>query len=221
MKIKSFSFIALRILLLALKSTAQPPPTVQCPTLLPDQHVSSVQCENQDGSVVEVNGPRTFNCKLSWVAIRARTNTHEQEEQPLNEEGGQCKVWVFQFSDNGLVQQSCCGEVGDGHVVRVSRAQQQQDQGWDPAQEWLEFHEELEEPVQHFQMDNGPLGEDEDEDEDYDDEIEEGQKEDKEEVHDDDDGEEDEYADEEEDVNEDGDGDIEFGAGSQHIFVAD
>ncbi|OAQ60444.1 hypothetical protein VFPPC_06583 [Pochonia chlamydosporia 170] len=211
MKANSFSFIALRILLLAITSTAQPPPTIQCPSLPPDQPVSRIQCENHDGSVVEVSGPRPFNCKLSWVAIRAqttKTTTHEQQE-PLNEERGQCALWLFQFSDDGLVQQSCCGEAGEGLVIRVSRVQDQHDEDWEPAQEWMEFHEGVEEPVQHLQMDDAPVGGDGVEQHDDEDGDEHG------------DADEDGYEDEYEDDYEDEDGDIEFGTGQQHIFEVD
>lgn len=80
----------------------------------------------------------------------------------------------------------------------------------------MEFHEEIEEPVQHLQMDDTPVGGDV---------VHEAS--DGVEQHDDDgegergDADEDGYEDEYEDDYEDEDGDIEFGTGQQHIFEVD
>ncbi|KAF5009703.1 hypothetical protein FDECE_4112 [Fusarium decemcellulare] len=187
MKTNLFSFIVIHILVVPLRSMAQPHPTIQCPVLPPDQHISRIQCEKHDGSVVEVDGPGSFNCRLSYVAIRPgsiKDNTYQQQEA-FNDEHDQCELWVLQFSDGGLVQQSCCGEAGERLVNRVSRPQEQQVPDWDPAQLPLEFQDGVKDPVPHFQIDDRALSEGEEnedngnEDE-YEDEYEESEEEEEE-----------------------------------------
>ncbi|KAJ3525321.1 hypothetical protein NM208_g11690 [Fusarium decemcellulare] len=184
MKTNLFSFIVIHILVVPLQSLAQPHPTIQCPVLPPDQHISRIQCEKHDGSVVEVDGLGSFNCRLSYVAIRPgsiKDNTYQQQEA-FNDEHDQCELWVLQFSDDGLAQQSCCGEAGERLVNRVSRPQEHQVPDWDPAQLPLEFQDGVKDPVRHFQMDDRALSEEEenedngDEDE-YEDEEEEYEEE--------------------------------------------
>ncbi|KAF4450209.1 hypothetical protein F53441_6643 [Fusarium austroafricanum] len=160
-------FSALCILILPFQSTAESHPTITCPTLSPDQHVSSTQCERYDGSVVEVDGHGLFNCKLSYVAIRSQiTKSHtNQEQEPLHGENEQCEVWLLQFSDEGVAQKSCCGEVGEGLVKRVTGAQKVQDPDLDSAQQPLQFQDNIEEPVQRFEKDDLTVTEDDEDDE--------------------------------------------------------
>ncbi|KAJ4116173.1 hypothetical protein NW768_011146 [Fusarium equiseti] len=97
--------------------------TLKCPSLAPNHHISPIQCEKADGTVVEVDSTNAFNCKLSYMAIRPGTimpTMHRAHTDPLHHEAEECQLWVLQFSDNGLVQQSCCGAAGEGLVTRLA-----------------------------------------------------------------------------------------------------
>jgi len=114
-----------------------------------------------DGSVVEVDSTNPFHCKLSYMAIRPSTimpTMHRAHTDPLHHEAEECQFWVLQFSDSGLVQQSCCGAgvvtrlTGKqvGHAVGVPPVQNPRP-AQDPVKAQEPFAAEwIHQPVQHM-----------------------------------------------------------------------
>ncbi|KAF4943238.1 hypothetical protein FGADI_13543 [Fusarium gaditjirri] len=159
--------VAFYILLFPQIFASQVQPTIQCPSLSPNQRISRIHCENYDGSVVEVHGPGPFLCKLSYVAIRSESSegSINQQQESLSDENGKCELFLLQFSDDGLVHQSCCGEAGEGLVNRHSRKGELQDSYLDPMQQPLDIQGEVPESFQHLQTNDGAVSEDDEGDE--------------------------------------------------------
>ncbi|KAF5534245.1 hypothetical protein FPHYL_13467, partial [Fusarium phyllophilum] len=153
--------VALCILLLPQILATQVQTTIQCPSLAPNQHVSRIQCEKYDGSVVEVNDHEPFFCKLSYIAIRSESSegsTDQQQEHPIAE-NGKCELLLLQFSDDGHVKQSCCGDAGEGLVGRYSLKGEFQQPDLGKMEQPLEFQGEVPESVQYSQADGSAASE--------------------------------------------------------------
>ncbi|CCT63287.1 uncharacterized protein FFUJ_00080 [Fusarium fujikuroi IMI 58289] len=201
MKTNIVVLIALDILPVLSKSTGDPENQIQCPSLLPNQHISRLHCKTADGSLIHVDGPGPFDCEISYVAIRPPTSigsTNQDPEELTTNKPGHCELLLIKLTDDGLVQHGCCK---GGTAVFVTQEHQVL-QPVDP-------NNSMQKPIRHLQSDDQIIDEklqtkseeelkdgydDEDDDDDDDEGTDKG-----EEDYDDDDIEEEDDEDEEED----------------------
>ncbi|VTT72415.1 unnamed protein product [Fusarium fujikuroi] len=111
MKTNIVVLIALNILPVLSKSTGDPENQIQCPSLLPNQHISRLHCKTADGSLIHVDGSGPFDCEISYVAIRPPTSigsTNQDPEELTTNKPGHCELLLIKLTDDGLVQHGCC-----------------------------------------------------------------------------------------------------------------
>ncbi|KAF4498694.1 hypothetical protein FAGAP_5172 [Fusarium agapanthi] len=197
MKIKIVALVALDILPVLSKSTADREIQIQCPSLHPNQHVSRLHCRMADGSLIHVDGPGPFDCEMSYVAVRPQTvkgNKNQDSEETPNKGSENCELLLIKFTCDGVVHHGCCK---DG--VAVFAPQEHQVPGPQP----IDPIDGMQKPIQHLHKDDQIMDEklqtksEEglNEEDDYDDDDEEA-----------DEGEED-YEDEDDDTEEEGEDD--------------
>ncbi|KAF5671211.1 hypothetical protein FHETE_4181 [Fusarium heterosporum] len=159
MKVASFSLVSFYLLLFAYQCAAEPSKTIQCPEIHPSQHISPIMCKTSDGSVLEVDSSHLFSCELSYVAVRSSAvedNTRGAKQGPSN--NGTCQVWLVQFTGDGIVQQSCCGEAGEKLVNLAYRAEGSLAKRVNQDQRMVEEQR----PVNHMQTDDEAVTSDQD-----------------------------------------------------------
>ncbi|KAF4945077.1 hypothetical protein FGADI_12211 [Fusarium gaditjirri] len=123
MRLNTVVLVALNIIPILAKYTTQPEPLIQCPNLLPNQHVSQLHCKIADGNLIPVDGPGPFDCETSYIAVRPQTSTGSKEEpaEITSNEPAHCDVRLIQFTNDGLVRDACCK---DGIAVFATQDQE-------------------------------------------------------------------------------------------------